>query len=217
MATAISSTDKGFDRIARVYDLLAFFVFGRQIKKAQRVFLSRIPRGSNVLIIGGGTGWIVKQLMKVRPSSNVLYIEASPRMLKKAQKRLKAHKDSIEYRLGNENQIKITDKVDVVVTPFILDVFDENRLDHVVKILDQSLVEGGSWLFSDFTIPAGKGRKSAKILIWIMYRFFRLVCGIPAKKLPDFEKHFRNHRYQCMDDALFYRRMIQSQWLVKSR
>ena len=215
MSTTASNKDRGFDRIAWVYDWLAWMVFGGRTRKAQQIYISRIPHKAKVLILGGGTGWLVKKILKRRPDIEIIYVEASPRMIKIAQKKLIDFKRNIDYRLGNERRLIEMEAVDVVITPFILDVFNEKRLKDVFWLLDKALKPGGTWLFTDFVIPHGKGRNFARVLIWTMYRFFRLVCNIPGRKLLDFERYFRYYKYQCMDDELFFLKMIQAQWLVK--
>ena len=215
MSTTASHKDRGFDRIARVYDWLAWMVFGGRTRKAQQIYIHRIPRKAKVLILGGGTGWLAKKILKKRPDIHIIYVEASPRMIKIAQNKLKNFKRNIDYRLGNERRLIEMEPVDVVITPFILDVFDEKRLKDVFWLLDQALIPGGTWIFTDFVIPHGRGRNFARVLIWAMYRFFRIICGIPGKKLLDFERYFRYYKYQCMDDELFFLNMIQAQWLVK--
>ncbi|MEZ4686196.1 MAG: hypothetical protein R3B47_09055 [Bacteroidia bacterium] len=51
-----------FNRLAPVYDFLASLVFGNRIRQAQRWLLDFIPEGSSILILGGGTGWILEEL-----------------------------------------------------------------------------------------------------------------------------------------------------------
>jgi ubiquinone/menaquinone biosynthesis C-methylase UbiE len=50
-------------------------------------YLDKIPAGSNVLILGGGTGWILSELKKINPTCRVYYIEASAKMLELAKAR----------------------------------------------------------------------------------------------------------------------------------
>ena len=72
---------KGFDLIAPYYDSLARLVFGDSIRHCQLEYLDKIPPGAQVLILGGGTGWLLGELMKINPSCRVWYLESSIKML----------------------------------------------------------------------------------------------------------------------------------------
>ena len=77
-----------YDNIASSYDLLSRLVFFRSQVKAQIEQLKYIPEGSNVLIAGGGTGWILEEIAKIHPSGlSITYVEISAKMLEISQKR----------------------------------------------------------------------------------------------------------------------------------
>ncbi|HEY9047693.1 MAG TPA: class I SAM-dependent methyltransferase, partial [Ohtaekwangia sp.] len=69
-----------FDSIAPVYDMLSRIVFGRSMVKSQRHFLKYIPAEASVLILGGGTGWIIQELFAVNNTCTIVYVEASQKM-----------------------------------------------------------------------------------------------------------------------------------------
>src|SRR6187402_1340927 len=71
----------GFDRLAPVYDKLAGLVFGKAIVDAQLVFLDRVRAGDRILILGGGTGWLLEKLLRKQPVCEVWYVESSSRMI----------------------------------------------------------------------------------------------------------------------------------------
>ncbi|NJM24788.1 MAG: hypothetical protein HC859_03975 [Bacteroidia bacterium] len=71
----------GFDILAPHYDWMAALVYGSSIRKAQLCFAGHIPDGASVLILGGGTGWYLRALMKRRPTCKVHYVEASKKMI----------------------------------------------------------------------------------------------------------------------------------------
>ena len=78
-----------YNKIAPVYDLLSRLVFGGAIVNAQRLLLPGLPRGQyRVLIVGGGTGWILDELGKQRPQGiTVDYVEVSEKMISISKKR----------------------------------------------------------------------------------------------------------------------------------
>ncbi len=51
-----------YNNSAWFYDSLAGLVYGKALVKAQVYLLQYIPADSNILIVGGGTGWILMNL-----------------------------------------------------------------------------------------------------------------------------------------------------------
>ena len=77
-----------YDRIARYYDVLSRMVFFRAQLKAQIDQLHFIPANSSVLIVGGGTGWILEEIAKLHSSGlRITYVEISAKMLELSRKR----------------------------------------------------------------------------------------------------------------------------------
>ena len=99
-----------FDFIAPFYDLLARLVFGRAISRSQTRFLLEIPSGAKVLILGGGTGWILLDIFRQANPSEVLYLEASSHMLAKAQETAAAlpegERKRISWLQGTEQEMQ---------------------------------------------------------------------------------------------------------------
>lgn len=174
--------DSGFDPIASVYDTLAWLVFGQALRNAQKHWLSQVPVGAEILIIGGGSGWLLAQVLDVCSPRKVIYIDASPKMIQLARQKVNDD-ERVEFRASNETAIRPTDQVQVVMTPFILDLFTLDRLtNNVLPRLYGVLQPGGYWLGTDFT-QTDKWWQGG--LQWLMYRFFGLISHIEAKRLPD--------------------------------
>jgi spermidine synthase len=77
-----------YDNSASFYDGLSRLVFGRTLIAAQVAFLSSIPKNAKVLIIGGGTGWILEEITRLYPSGlTITYVEISANMMALSQKR----------------------------------------------------------------------------------------------------------------------------------
>src|SRR5687767_498288 len=76
-----------FNFIAPVYDALAQLVYGKAQRRAQAHFLSMIPAGSSVLILGGGSGWILPELLRQSRPARVLFLEPSAQMMQRAKRR----------------------------------------------------------------------------------------------------------------------------------
>src|SRR5919199_4607929 len=142
-----------FDWVAPVYDAMAFVVFGRKLQRAQTVYLNLIPEGASVLIAGGGTGWLLEQLLKHYKPGHILYLESSGQMVAQASRRMvrKAVLGSVEFRVGDETSLRPDEKFDVVITPFLLDLFTQSTLQaQLIPRLLHALAPDGNWLVTDF-------------------------------------------------------------------
>lgn len=176
----------GFDRVAWCYDALAGLVFGSALKRAQRAALVGMPTGApHVLILGGGTGWVLGEVLRRRPRATVLYLEASARMLARAQARLARECPSavaqVEFRHGTQAALGPTERFDAVVTFFVLDCLAPPDVAAALARLRAAQRPGAPWLLADFR-PARRGWRRA--LLVLMYAFFRLTTGLRARELP---------------------------------
>lgn len=208
-----------FNLVAPIYDQLAHFVFGRAIKLAQLETLKFIPQGTQVLIIGGGTGWILKELLDKAICSRVVYLEASDKMLNKTRQ-LISDKDkaanNIEFRLGTEENLHLAEKFDVVISNFLLDLFAPVPLKKITYKLFHALTPGGLWLVTDFVQPQKRGIKIwGDLLFKSMYLFFRLTCNISASALPDWENLLQSYPLKSGESWYFYHGLIKSVMLQK--
>src|SRR4051812_8308924 len=96
-----------FDHIARYYNILSIIVFGNAIHKAQTQFLDRIPDGSSVLIIGGGSGKFLREMLIKRRFNKILYVEYSAEMIRLSKEAIRNFPENnlVEFRLGTEASI----------------------------------------------------------------------------------------------------------------
>ena len=110
-------------------------------------------------------------------------------------------------------------KLDVVITPFILDMYENSEAHELMKKLDLLLPEKGIWLWSDFQILATESwhRKWQKLLVKMMYRFFSLTIDLTTKNLPEVEPQFQQMGYQCLFEATFYKNFIHSRVYQKMK
>ncbi|AKD55378.1 class I SAM-dependent methyltransferase [Spirosoma radiotolerans] len=192
MATTPTSGGN-FNWVAPVYDTLAFVVFGHKLQQAQVVFLDQIPAGANVLLVGGGTGWLLEQVLMRGNTKRIVYLEASRKMVALASRRMiqKSLLGSVDFRVGDETALSPDESFDVIITPFVLDLFTETTLKtQFIPQLLNVLKSTGLWLVTDFVQPPSWWQK---VLLWIMIRFFRLTAGIEANRLANWQ--------QCLFDA----------------
>lgn len=195
-----------FDRIAPLYDLMSRIVFGQSIIKSQTYFLTSIKPQSRILIIGGGTGQILNYLDSLSMPLQVTYIEQSRIMLKKSQNRQPFRKLEVKYILGNELSIPNV-KYEVVLTAFFLDVFQERHLEKVVAILANKLELDGQWMVTDFVQTSIRWQR---MLLRLMYFFFKHTTGLQGNKLLDFSSYLSALGFAIIQEKEFYHKMIKS-------
>lgn len=203
---------KGFDFIAPFYDTLARLVFGSTLRRAQQAALAGLPLGApRVLIVGGGTGWILGDIWQRRPQAQVLYLEASTRMLAQAlawqQRHQPQRAGQVMFRLGTEAALAPTERFDAVLTFFFLDLFAPPELERVVRRLHAARRPGAPWLLADFTPPTRWWHRG---LLAVMYRFFRLTTGISASALPPTQAVLAQVGLQPQRRQLFFDEMIEA-------
>lgn len=215
----MSRVQKGFDQLSTVYDLMAGLVYGKSLKKAQTKFLGNIPKDAKVLMLGGGSGWLLVELIKKVSPKDVAYVEISPKMKALAQKKLKiafgeSPKTKIDWSTSDVWQLEPGQSFDVVICPCFLDLFPDEMQAALLEKIEKSCKPEAKMLLTDFR-KASVWPMSwiSRLLIWIMYRFFRICCGIPAKSLPNFDRHLSAAGWELELEAYFFGGMIQSKLL----
>lgn len=210
----------GFDNAAHFYDALARLVYGDALQKAQLYLLTHIPDRSRVLVIGGGSGWILKQLILSDRQLSILYVEAAPKMLAKAKRQYAActtsHQREVTFKLGTEAILQPHEQFDVVITPFLLDLFPPARLQQLMQKLAASLAPAGKWLFADFWPTQNPAPLWQKTLTWAMYTFFGALSGVEARQLPDYAAHFKSLGFTEKASESFYSGFVQAKVYLKA-
>ena len=205
--------DSGFDRVAPFYDKLARLVYGSSLQEAQLYLLPFIPPQSRVLVIGGGSGWLLEQLILTGKQLDILYLEAAPGMLALAKTKYSQLKACpgcrVTFRLGTEATLLPHEQFDVIITPFILDLFPLQRLHQLMQRLSDALVANGVWLFADFWPVRKPTPWWQKALVWGMYTFFGIVSGVEAKKLPEYKVQFDKIGMHEIASQSFYSGFVQ--------
>ena len=204
---------RGFDWIAPYYDFLARLAFGKNIRRCQLEYLDKIPSGGNVLILGGGTGWILTELFKVNPTCRVLYVEASVKMLEKAKTRNDVLPSSqVIFIHGTERNLKqIADvRFDTVITNFYFDLFTSTSLRAVLENITRSINPGSKLLVSEFV----ERSRWQRLLLFVMYHFFKWTCSIEASRLPDWQGELKRHGFTERDTKMFCNGFMKSSLYV---
>lgn len=194
-----------YDNSAGFYDGLSRLVFGKALVNAQIEFLNCIPANSNILIVGGGTGWILDEITRIYPAGLIItYVEISAKMTALSRKR-NVGKNSVEFIIKPVEQFTADAKFDVVITPFLFDNYKEENLPGVFNHIHQMLKPGGLWLNTDFQLT---GKWWQYVLLKTMLLFFKILCGVESWRLPDVASQFNNLNYKRLDQKLFFKDFI---------
>ncbi|MEJ8801430.1 class I SAM-dependent methyltransferase [Pontibacter sp. H249] len=211
--------DSGFDRVAPFYDKLAKLIYGDALQKAQLFLLPFIPERSKVLVIGGGSGWLLEQLILTGKQLDILYVDAAPGMLERAKQRYKGitqpHSCQVTFRLGTEATLQPHEQFDTVITPFLLDLFLPQRLQQLMQKLTAALTPAGNWLFADFWPIKQPTPYWQKFLTWSMYTFFDAVSSVESSKLPDYGRHFQELGFKETSSQSFYNGFVQAKVFMR--
>lgn len=196
-----------YNNSAWFYDRLSQLVYGRALINAQVYLLQFIKPGSKILIVGGGTGWILDEITKLHPSDiQITYAEVATNMITLSKKRNTGNNSVIFINDAIEN-IPLSADFDIVITPFLFDNFTDQTLQKVFTHIHSSLKPGGLWLNADFQLS---GKWWQVVLLKAMFLFFRIICGIEASRLPAIEDQFEQHGYQTIAGQTFFGNFIIS-------
>ncbi len=204
-----------YDNIAWSYDWLSRIVFGSAIRNAQIQILPFIGDRKNVLIAGGGTGWILEEITKLYPSGlRITYIDISAKMIRRSKKRA-AGLNEVNFINQSINTVTLKeDYYDVIITPFFLDNFSHVECNNIFKKLHKCLKQNGKWLYSDFELKQ-KNKLWHKAIVKLMYLFFKITCNIQANQLPDVDIYFLQHNYNLIWVRYNFNKLIVSKVFEK--
>lgn len=214
-----------YDRIARYYDRLSRLVFFKSQLNAQIHQLRYLPAKGRILIVGGGTGWILEEIAKVVPEGlHLVYVEISAKMMALSKERSVGGNTIDFINLGIED-FSTDQSFDVICTPFLFDNFGEERAAAIFHHLDAMLRKGGLWFHTDFSLEKERGKTVdgkknngrwwKAIFLKLMYQFFKIAGNVEASRLINMMPYFIAADYQLLEEKHYYRKFIQSLVLKK--
>lgn len=195
---------KGFDRLAPVYTRLSRIVFGKPLERSQNHFLNSIKANDRILILGGGSGELLKSLLKQQPNIPIDYIDISEKMIQLAREKTQSP-SNVNFIVGTEQDIPNQTHT-VVITNFYLDLFSDATLKTVIEKIKITLQPDAHWLVTDFV----NEKWWHQMMLGLMYLFFRITTHIEATRLPHWTQHLMNHGAKEIDSKRFYGGFIES-------
>jgi ubiquinone/menaquinone biosynthesis C-methylase UbiE len=188
-----------FNFVAPIYDCLVRLVFGKKLWEAQRAHLSIIKPNDHVLIIGGGTGRILDWLHK---DCHITYVEPSSQMMKRAKKRRQATFIQTDFASFSSKE-----RFDVIVCPFVLDVFPSEQLGPVIKKIKDLLKPDGHLVVTDFKETDVWHHR---LLLRLMFVFFSITTNLKTQKLAPIQTQVLNASFDRIKSASFKNGLIFS-------
>ena len=198
-----------YNGIAKFYDGISRIVYQNAIVKAQVFLIQFIKAHDKVLIVGGGTGWILEEISKL-PSENisVVYVEKSSAMIELSKKRNYKNVKVDFIEMGIEDY-KTTTQFDIILTPFLFDNFLKKKIDVVFEKLNVLIKSKGIWLYADFVNDKTNKKLWQQLLLKTMYLFFRITTKIETQELINMRPYFK-HDYTLISQQYFYKGFIQA-------
>ncbi|GGZ22429.1 hypothetical protein GCM10007049_14070 [Echinicola pacifica] len=199
-----------YDKLAGIYDSLAYMALGREFFASHRAFLEEVNEGDTVLFIGGGSGGVLKEISdRAGSAGRVYFVEASARMIQMAQEKISksgenAHNNVIFLHQGDFDALP-EERVDLVITQYLLDVLVDKDIEKLFQAIEQRASENVKWLVAEFTNKA-----SRKWMTQSMILFFRLFTQNPRNNLPQVEDYFFAEGYTLLRQQSFKKGWIKA-------
>jgi ubiquinone/menaquinone biosynthesis C-methylase UbiE len=181
-----------FDNLAPYYRWMEFIFAGGKMHRCRTAFLDQIPQPKNILLLGEGHGRSLVECCRRFADAQITCVDASEQMLVQARRQLTRHNlktSQVEFiHAGILNWSPCGKTYDLIVTNFFLDCFTPEQLEQMIPRIAGSSARNANWLIADFQIPSvGWRRIRSRLIIWMLYVFFRLTTQSAAHELtkPD--------------------------------
>lgn len=206
--------------MAPIYDWMGSALFAGALARSRRHFIERVRRVRRALLVGDGTGGFLVDLLEAGYAGEIVYVDVAPGMTEAARRRVRrrfpAAAGRIEFHCQDVREFEDAQGFDLICTHFFLDGFEDEELDALVARLSRCLQDGGRWLVTDFA-PAGGAlahRAAQRMLLGGLYGFFRLTCGIEARRLPSIDSALERQGMVSIARRLSFAGVFESRvWL----
>jgi ubiquinone/menaquinone biosynthesis C-methylase UbiE len=197
-----------FDVLAPHYRWMEFVSAGDKLQRCRTAFLGRITAPTNILILGEGNGRFLLECRREYPGAKITVVDASARMLERARKRLAGQGincDGIEFTCADALTWTPPERAfDLIVTHFFLDCFRAEQVESLIATLARAALPRANWLLADFQCaPAGLPRYRSRLILWLLYRFFRMAPRLPASTLTPPDIFLERHGFKLRDREVY--------------
>jgi SAM-dependent methyltransferase len=181
-----------FDTLAPHYRNMETLLAGNILQRCRTAHLAEAAGCRRALLLGEGPGRFLVELLRANPRVEVVCVEQSPRMIREARQEVKrSGLDDMRVNFEQKDALAWHSPhavFDLVVTNFFLDCFRRDELEGLVENVAASATDEARWLLADFRLPErGWRRWRARVVLALMYGFFRCATGLSASRLtpPD--------------------------------
>lgn len=207
-----------YDHLAPFYQMIEKLTMGHDLQRARTAHLERLEARQDIqraLIVGEGDGSFLLYFMKHFSDVDVTVVEASRRMVRRAQARL----NRVGISSGRVTWIVSdladctfeSDSFDLIVTLFFFDNFNTDRALVYYQQLASAARMDAYWLCADFQIPEGGWREwRARFWLKTLYLFFGIFAGLRVKNLPNYKIIFAADRIERLEVKTFCGDMLFS-------
>jgi len=199
-----AKAQRGYNRIAVFYDLAARIFFSNKINKSQVALLPFLPDFKCCLILGGGSGYFLQQILSQHKTARFVYVDLSDRMIEMAKNRIKRkfpeELHRIEFRCASVEDVK-NESFDLIVCNYFLDLFTDEEVDLLLeRFYSEILSSRGYVYFTDFAIPESRWimKKVTEALLKMLYFIFRIATSIRSTRLPNFPLLFKKNNFNVL-------------------
>ena len=204
-----------FDVLAPHYRWIEFVSAGDKLQLCRTAFLGRIAAPANILILGEGNGRFLLECRRKYPHAKITVVDASARMLARARKRLIGQGlncDRIEFTCADALTWTPPERAfDLIVTHFFLDCFRSKQVELLIAMLARAASPKANWLLGDFQCaPTGLPRYRSRLILWLLYRFFRLATRLPATTLTPPDIYLNQHGFKLCEREVYDWELLHS-------
>ncbi|MEI9865002.1 MAG: class I SAM-dependent methyltransferase [Limisphaerales bacterium] len=193
-----------FDRLAAHYHWLETIFAGGLMQRCRTTFLARTKNCRHALLVGEGTGKFLTALLHANPQIQVTCVEQCAGMITRSRQRIQRERlDDSRVQFTQMDVLHWTppaQKFDLIATNFFLDCFRAGQLQQLVPQLAASTTAEAVWLLADFCEPErGWRRWRAKLIMALLYAFFRLTTSLSASRLTPPDGFLRSAGFKLVD------------------
>lgn len=200
-----------FDRLAPHYDWMEALCGGGLLQRARTAWLEKLSGRRCILSVGEGHGRFAAACATRFPAAELTCVEASAGMLARAQARLRGSPALVRWQHADMLAWKPAGRYDAIVTCFFLDCFPAETLAVVINKLAACATPDALWLVVDFAVPPrGWARWRAQTIHTLMYLFFRVFTGLPARRLTPPDAFLRAQGFTLVDRKFFSGGLLQA-------
>lgn len=206
-----------FDRLAPHYRWIEALFAGGRLQRCRTSMLDVISAPKSVLIYGEGNGRFLVELIRRFPQAAVTVVEASAVMVDLARSRLQ--RDGLESAAVTFVQADAltweppASSFDLIVTCFFLDCFQEDQLQKLMPVFANAATPDAQWLLADFQIaPSGLRRLRSRVIVVLLYAFFRQITRISARELVDVQPYLRAAGFMRREHRKFDHGLLFCDW-----